>query len=63
MFNIDYNSIRSAGAEILSLQLKNNYGLSKFYCDANGIGEYGAERLAECMEMMDSLKKVCLENN
>jgi Ran GTPase-activating protein (RanGAP) involved in mRNA processing and transport len=33
------------------------------YCDANVIGEEGCEKLAECMEMMDSLKKVCIENN
>ena len=40
-----------------------NYGLSKLYCDSNNIGEEGAEAIAECMEMMDSLKKICFENN
>jgi|TARA_B110000305_G_C19204312_1_gene522735 hypothetical protein len=33
------------------------------YCDSNNIGEEGAEAIAECMEMMDSLKKICFENN
>ena len=33
------------------------------YCDSNDIGEEGAEKIAECMEMMDSLKKICMENN
>jgi Ran GTPase-activating protein (RanGAP) involved in mRNA processing and transport len=33
------------------------------YCDSNDIGEEGAEEIAVCMEMMDSLKKICMENN
>ena len=61
--NIDYNNIGPGGARKVAAQLRNNYGLSKLYCDSNDIGSEGCEALAECMEMMDSLKKVCLENN
>ena len=27
------------------------------------MGEDGAVSIAECMQMMDSLKKICIENN
>jgi hypothetical protein len=39
VFNIDNNHIGVNGAAKVSEQLKNNYGLSKLYCDANVIGE------------------------
>ena len=51
------------GAINLATQLTTNYGLSKLYCDSNNIGEDGSEAISECMEMMDSLKKICFENN
>jgi hypothetical protein len=37
--------------------------LSKLYCDSNKIGEEGAIIISDCMKMMDSLKKICMENN
>ncbi len=61
--NIDNNQIGPEGAQKLATQLKTNYGLSKLYCDSNKMGENGACAIAECMLMMDSLKKICMENN
>jgi hypothetical protein len=46
VLNLDNNTIGPNGAKLIAEQLKNNFGLSKLYCDNNEIGEDGCEAMA-----------------